>query len=85
MNFAHYKDIRIAVQDYKSRINREKLDALSKRATPKQWSMYSTASLVIKTLWDKKPTNLYENLIETLYTERRHPHLGKFFNNFRAR
>ncbi len=50
INSAHYKAIRIAVRDYKAKINREKLDALSRRANPKQWSKYATSSLVIKTL-----------------------------------
>ncbi len=85
INSAHYKAIRVAVRDYKARVNREKLDQLSKRAPPKQWAKYATASIVIKTLRDQKPVRLHNIVRETLYSERRHPTLGKFYNNAKGK
>ncbi len=81
----HYKAVRVAVRDHKRRINREKLDEKSKRASPKQWSKYSIASIVIKILRDKIPSGLHTILNETLYEEKRHPGLGKFYDNSKGK
>ncbi len=71
------------MHDYKNRINREKLDIECQRASPKQWSKYAIATVVIKCLKAKEPTILYGIITETLYTERRYPHVGKFYSNAR--
>ena len=73
----------IRIRDFKAKVNREKLDLLSKRAPPKQWAKYATASTAIKIL--REPTKLYKILSKTLYMERRHPLLGKFYNNSRGK
>jgi len=85
LNSLHYRAIRIAVCDYKTRINREKLDFISSRASPKQWSKYAVANSVIKILRDKLPINLHGTLVETLYEERRKPGFGRFYDNSRGK
>ncbi len=85
INKAHYQAIRTAVNDFKRRINREKLDILSSRAAPRQWSKYSIASLVIKILRDRSPSGLHDLLKETYYEERRHVGIGKFFDNSKGK
>ncbi len=85
INSIHYKSLRIAVCDHKQRINREKLDVLCQRANPKQWSKYSSASLVIKVLQREEPSYLVNNLRTTLYFERRSPHIGKFYDNSKGK
>ena len=85
INSIHYKALRISVHDHRQRINREKLDIMCQRANPKQWSKYSSSSLVIKCLQRKEPAFLVDNLRTTLYFERRHPHIGKFYDNSKGK
>ena len=54
---------------------------LAKRASPKQWSKYATSSLVLNILRNKKTLIRYDQLQETLYTERRDPGRGRFYDN----
>jgi hypothetical protein len=82
---AHYKAVRIAACDYRSRINREKLDILCSRAPPKQWSKYSTATLVMKIVRDKRPITLFASLSETIYIERRNEFRAKFYDNSKGK
>ncbi len=58
---------------------------LAKRGSPKQWSKYATSSLVLKILRNKKPLILYDQLQETLYTERRYPGRGRFYDNSKGK
>ena len=85
INSIHYKALRTAVGDHRQRINREKLDILCQRATPKQWSKYMSSSIVIKCLRNNEPAFLTNCLRSTLYTERRHPHQGKFYDNSKGK
>lgn len=82
---AHYKALRVAVHDIKARMNREKLDILCQRASPKQWSKYAIASIVIKCLTSNKPTNLVNFLRETMYIDQRFPDAAKFYDNSRRK
>jgi len=50
INSAHYKGLRIATRNFKTKKSRPQLDKECKRATPTQWGCYAVASLVIKTL-----------------------------------
>jgi hypothetical protein len=81
----NYRGLRIAVHDFKQRINRKKLDIECQRASPKQWSKYAISSVVIKATRSQKPSVLYDFITETLYTERRHPHLGRFYDNSKGK
>jgi len=81
----HYKALRIAVSDHRNNINREKLDVLWQRASPKQWSKYAMASIVIKTITNQEPQGVYNLIKETLYTERRFPEVAKFYNNAKGK
>ncbi len=85
VNSLHYRALRIAICDFKGRINREKIDVLSSRASPKQWSKYAMAAIVIKTIRDKQPTTLHELIMETMFEERRKPGLAKFYNNSKGK
>jgi len=85
VNSPHYKAVRIAACDFRSRVNREKLDIICMRAPPKQWAKYAQASLVIKILRDKLPFNLYEVLTETIFVERRSEFKAKFYDNLKGK
>jgi len=73
------------VRDFKQRKSKIELDVACKRVTPKTWSIYSTASLVIKIKRDRKPNYLHDTLQETIYTTRRQPDLAKFYDNWRGK
>jgi hypothetical protein len=81
----HYRAIRVAVNDHKRVINREKLDTLSSRASPRQWSKYALATVTLKTLREEKPVQLFCTVKETLYEKKRKPGLGRFFDNSRGK
>ena len=50
-------------------------------APPLEWSRYATANIIMKTLRNKEPQILHRIITETLYTERRKPLNGKFYDN----
>jgi hypothetical protein len=81
----HYRGLRTIVYDHKNRINREKLDVLCQRASPKQWAKYAMATVVMKCLKTGEPSVLKQLIQETIYTERRRPHIGKFYNNAKGK
>jgi len=57
-----------------------------KRATPTEWSKYTQASFVIKCLnTDDSPQYLKQTLLETIFTTRRNPRKGRFFNNTKGK
>jgi len=49
------------------------------------WGAYSTYSLVLKIIRDRYPKYLYDQLRTTLYTERRKPLIGKFYDNSKGK
>jgi hypothetical protein len=83
----HYRALRVSVQNYKGRINCEKLEMMCQRASPKQWSKYAISTIVIKCLHPliKQPTKLVNFPSETLFTERRYPDVTKFFSNSKGK
>ena len=80
----HYRALRVALNEYRP-TNREKIDLLCKRASPKQWSKYCIASLLINCIQNEKPTLLVSFIKETLYHERQSPNIGKFYNNVKGK
>jgi len=85
INSAHYKGLRIATRDFKTKKSRPLLDKECKRATPTQWGSYAVASLVIKTLKNNEPKFLKDSITSTLYTTRRKPLIGRFYNNAKGK
>jgi len=81
----HYRVLRATQRDFKRKIPKATLDRVCKRATPKMWSSYSTASLVIKILRDCSPINIHDQITGNLYSERRKPNRGRFYNNSRGK
>jgi hypothetical protein len=80
INSAHYRAIRAALKVYNIRLfGRQELDAMSKRATPKQWTRYSLASAVIK-LYNFSDTNVANLLRDTSYVNDRMPLKARFFD-----
>ena len=57
----------------------------SKRAKPEEWAKYASATLVMKIIRNKSPTYLLGTLRETIFTERRKPLNGKFYNNSKGK
>jgi len=85
INSAHYKALRISINDFINRTSRETLNIKLKRATPSDWSNYITASLVIKIMRDKIPEHFHSKLSETIYSTRWKHQLGKLYNNARGK
>ncbi len=67
----HFRLLRIACKDYNVTFSRDQLTERCLRATPNEWSKYTTASLAMKVVRDKCPQRLHDLLMETFYTERR--------------
>jgi len=83
---AHYKALRVLQFDFEKKKTRSELTKLSKRATPTEWSQYMQANLVIKCLNSQSGSRyLRDKLRETLFTTRRKPGIGKFFNNAKGK
>ena len=47
--------------------------------------MYATANKAMKIIRNKNPTYLFRTLMVTIFTERRKPLNGKFFNNSKGK
>jgi len=71
----HYTSLRVALKDRKRRLNREKIDALTKRMPPRTWMKYSSTSFFIKIVRDCMPTRLKSQIMSNSYQERRKPGL----------
>ncbi len=82
VNSLHYRAVRI---DFKGKINRENLDVLASRASPRQWSKYPISSMVINILRDSQPSNPHALISETIYEEQCRPGLGRFHDNSKGR
>jgi len=68
---AHYRVMRIAVEDYPRKLSRTLIDNLCERATPRQWSSYITASSVIKIIERNSPAWLCKDLKSSMYVNER--------------
>jgi len=73
------KAIRAAVRDYKRSIPRVMLDIISKRAPPRQWANYSSASTAMW-LFNTSDTRLAMELRASAYINDRKPTRAKFCN-----
>jgi len=79
LDSSHYRALRAAIGDYKRKLPKAVLDIIAKRATPKQWSNYVTASTAIK-LFNSKETRIGEQLRQQCYINDRQPRKGTFFD-----
>jgi len=62
------------------------LNEACKRATPTQWENYAVTMPGKKDLLNNQPKFLMNTLTSiTLYTKRRKPLIGKFYNNARGK
>lgn len=73
----HHQAIRIVLKDYEKKVDKNKLNQISKRATPKEWSDYAHSVLLFKLLTDHEPSNLFSEIIPYIYCERRMPNRPK--------
>jgi len=79
----HYRVMRVAIQDFKGKKKRKVIDSLCKRATPRMWSNYISASTAIKIIRDKEPKRLLDSINTSMVIERRRPRNGRFFDGSR--
>jgi hypothetical protein len=84
LNGTHYRLLRVAIRDWKNNVPRCELDKLG-RAKPSLWGKYAVANCVIKIIRDQAPTRLRWHIEQTMYSERRHPNIVKFYDNSRLR
>jgi len=73
----HYRAIRAAIGDYKKKVPRSVLNIISKRATPKEWANYSSASTAIA-LYNQNNTRIGTELRNHGYINDRKPHRAIF-------
>lgn len=81
----HYRIMRVAINDFKGRRKRKVIDSLCKRATPRMWSDYISASTAIKIIRDNKPRGLADSIEKNMVTERRRDGFGRLFDGSRRR
>lgn len=81
----HFRLLRTACRDFNSLLSRDQLSTRCKKATPNEWSKYTTASLAMRIHRDKCPRRLHEILMRTFYTERRNRGKGLFFDGSKSR
>lgn len=85
INSAHYRPLRIARYDYGHRLSKSELSKSCERATPMEWVRYLLASQVIKIVTNREPFYLYNDIIKNIYTTRRKPLIGNFFDNSKGK
>jgi hypothetical protein len=81
----HFRLLRTACKDYGYKLSRVELTNRCLRATPLEWSRYTTASVAIKTIRDKQPMVLHDILKRTYYAERRNIAKGLFYDSSRTK
>jgi len=80
LEMVHYRALRLAVGDYRRLRSRDTLNLECKRATPRQWASYITASTVIKILRSGSPLVIKNRLMKTICTNARKQHRPHFFD-----
>lgn len=76
----HFRLLRTATKDFGFRLNHDQLTERCKRATPRQWCNFITASKVMKIIRDKQPATLHQMLQSTYFEESRKPGIGLFYD-----
>jgi hypothetical protein len=77
----HFRLLRTACKDYWTKMSRKDLTNRCQRATPAEWSKYTTASVAIKIIKNKQPKRLHDILRSTYYSERRNAGKGLFYDS----
>jgi len=75
----HYRAVRAAVGDWRTKIPRAVLDIIGKRANPRQWAQYSVTNYTIKA-YNKGTMPLGRKLKQMGYINDRCPKRAKFFD-----
>ncbi len=81
----HFRMLRTACRDYRCKLSRETLTNRCMKATPDEWSKYTTASIAMQTIRDKKPTRLHDLLKQNYYSERHNVARGLFFDSSKTK
>ena len=84
LDVAHYKLLRLTIQDYKKDYPREMLDLIG-RAKPTQWAGYAVSSLVVNVVASGRPIRLREKILKNEYVERRRPRMVLFYSSAKKR
>jgi len=77
----HFRLLRTACKDYWTKLSRIELTNRCQKATPPEWSKYTTASVAIKVIKTKQPQRLHDILKSTYYSERRNAGKGLFYDS----
>ncbi len=81
----HFRLLRTATKDYTFKLSKEQLTNRCMRATPREWTRFTTSSIAMKIIRDKEPRRLFDVLKTTLYSERRNAARGLFFDSSRSK
>lgn len=85
LNRAHYRALRVVVRDFTTEKSRHLLDEECGRATPRQWSYYSAATVAASIIHNREPSLLYDLLFENSTMNSRSPGLRTFFDTSRRK
>jgi len=73
----HYRALRISLNDFRQRVNRERINQITKRMPPKTWMRYAMCSLAIKVWLHGKPDGLRQTMFTNTFRKNRH--VGRLF------
>jgi len=83
LNSLHYRVLRVILKDYNNTISRSEIDRVIKRATPRQWSYYTTSKLAINLMNGTTP--LGRKLKSKCYVNDRNPGRGTISDTSRLK
>jgi len=84
LNSFYYNSCRVIINDFEKLVNRETIDELVKRATPEEYSNFSVARTVIKSM-HLSNSPLFQICSTTSYQTQRKPNQYFFYDNSRSR
>jgi len=77
-NSLYFRLLRMVCNDHRKLIPKDILRKRCQRASPDEWSHYTTGSKIIKIMRDKEPAYLYDKLSAQYFEEPRKPGIGNF-------
>jgi len=83
MNSLHYRVLRVILKDYNNTRSRREVDAVMKRATPRQWSYYTSSKMAINLMNGSTP--LGKKLKAKCYVNDRIPGRGTITDTSRLK
>ena len=81
----HFRLLNTAVRDHGMKLTHQQLTERCRRATPKEWTNFVTASKVMKIVRDTQPIELHQLIMKNYFEEYRYPGVGLFFDSSKSK